>query len=77
MWYISKYWGNVALAGLVLIGLGNSTYAETKSVFWTDPNYVPCEGLGATATGQVTASVDFTSGNHIIQVIRLQLHTEY
>ncbi|MBW0365840.1 hypothetical protein [Ensifer adhaerens] len=77
MQYLSGFCGHLALVSLALFVPVKVTYAESKSVSWTDANYVPCEGLGATATGKITANVDFASRSGTIKVTRLQIHTEY
>jgi hypothetical protein len=58
-------------------GMGSAAYAETRSESWADRNFVPCEGLGVTATGRISATVEFSSVDGGIRVTQLHLHTEY
>jgi hypothetical protein len=52
-------------------------HAAEKSVTWTDVNYVPCEGIGATGTGQVRMYVDYTIQSGKVTVTSLLLTTSY
>lgn len=45
-----------AFAGL----LAGSAHANQLSKEWTDPNYVPCEGLGLSASGKIKLDVEYT-----------------
>lgn len=74
---ICKIVGRIGLAGALLIPFCNFAFADSKSVSWPDANYVVCEGLGATASGKITANAEFTSENGTLKVTKFQLHTEY
>ena len=51
--------------------------AETKSTTWMDLNYVPCEGMGATASGTIQFFSTFTSTENAIRVTELHITSRY
>jgi ABC-type cobalt transport system substrate-binding protein len=71
-------------AGIVLVFVFVITAAWTgvahaaeKSVTWIDANYVPCEGIGATGSGEVRLHVDYTVQADKVTVTSLLLTTSY
>lgn len=51
--------------------------AATKEEIWIDPNFVPCEGLGAGASGNVGMRVTFDDTGSGVRVTSLQVSTRY
>lgn len=67
----------LVLAAAVVAAWTAVAHAAEKSVTWTDVNYVPCEGIGATGTGQVRMHVDYTIQSGKVTVTSLLLTTSY
>lgn len=49
----------------------------TKSDSWLDPNFVPCEGMGAGATGNIDVRVGYMKKGDVVRVTDWQLRTRY
>jgi hypothetical protein len=74
------YWESkitiLSLALLTFIPI-NAANAEGKSASWVDVNYVPCEGMGATASGRINVNVGFTSQGNAVKVTALEITSTY
>lgn len=65
-----------AVAVALIVPLGPSL-ATSRTETWTDPNFVPCEGMGALATGRVRAHVEYTQTGQSIRVTSFSLESAY
>lgn len=48
-----------------------------KEVNWLDPNFVPCDGMGATASGNIQVRVGYLKDGDVVKVTDWQLRTRY
>lgn len=67
----------VVLSGLILASIAGPSNAATKSVTWVDSNFVPCEGMGAAATGRIDVDVDYTLLAGDVRISGLRVATSY
>jgi len=59
---VAKNWGIGRIryiAVLLCALLPASALAETYKAEWTDPNYVPCEGVGLTGSGRISIQIEY------------------
>lgn len=66
-----------AITFFSLIYFGTPLYADTKSESWADPNFVFCEGIGATGSGRVSANARFTASGNSVTVSEFSIASEY
>lgn len=48
-----------------------------KEENWPDPNFVPCEGMGATASGNIEVKIGYAVKSGVVRVSDWQLRTRY
>lgn len=66
-----------SLAIVSAVMFSSEGHAATKSQRWVDLNFVPCEGIGATGTGQVEATVTYEIDSSVVKVVSLKLDLRY
>src|SRR5262249_30189288 len=47
---------------------GGQATAASKDSSWADPNFVLCEGIGASGTGRITARAAFSVHGNVVEV---------
>lgn len=52
-------------------------HAESRSFSWSDPNYVPCEGLGVLGSGRIDLTAQFASAGDTVTVTQIMVRTQY
>ena len=67
----------LSLAILPTLSIAEDWQPGGKEESWVDLNFVPCEGMGATASGNIEVRVGYNKKDDVLNIVDWQLRTRY